>query len=93
MRNEITKKLFQFRSRIEEKLKKYCASLSPKKRLVSIMILCTIFGIASLYISFSAIYNINKTNSEQIKIEHINQLQLHVTDSIHKLNLKQYERN
>jgi hypothetical protein len=93
MRNEITKKFFQFKSRIEEKLKQYCASLSPKKRLVSIMILCTIFGIASLYISFSAIYNINKTDRDQIKIEHINQLQLHVSDSIHKLNLKQYERN
>ena len=93
MRNEITKKFFQFRSRIEEKLKQYCASLSPKKRLVSILILCTIFGIVSLYISFSCIYNINKTNSEQIKIEHINQLQLHLSDSIHKLNLKQYERN
>ena len=93
MKNEITKKFFQIRSRIEEKLKQYCASLSPKKRLVSILILCTIFGIFSLYISFSAIYNINKTDREQIKIEHINQLQLHVTDSIHKLNLKQYERN
>ncbi|MEN6363392.1 MAG: TraL conjugative transposon family protein [Bacteroidales bacterium] len=93
MRNEITKKFFQFRSRIDEKLQNYCASLSPKKRLVSILILCTIFGIASLYISFSAIYNINKTNSEQIKMEHINQLQLHISDSIHKLNLKQYERS
>jgi hypothetical protein len=93
MRNEITKRFFQFRSQIEEKIKQYCTSLSPKKRLVSILILCTIFGIVSLYISFSAIYNINKTNSEQIKIRHINQLQLHATDSIHKLNLKQYERN
>jgi len=93
MRNEITKKFFQFRSRIEEKLKLYCASLSPKKRLVSILILCSFFGIVSLYISFSSIYNINKTDREQIKIGHINQLQLHVTDSIHKLNLKQYERN
>jgi len=93
MRNEITKKFFQFRSRIEEKLKLYCASLSPKKRLVSVLILCSFFGIVSLYISFSSIYNINKTDREQIKIGHINQLQLHVTDSIHKLNLKQYERN
>ena len=93
MRNEITMKIFQFRNRIEEKLQKYCASLSPKKRLVSILILCSVFGIVSLYISFSSIYNINKADSEQIKIEHINQLQLHVTDSIHKLNLKQYERN
>jgi len=93
MRNEITMKIFQFRSLIENKLKNYCASLSPKKRLVSILILCSFFGIVSLYFSFSAIYNINKTNSEQIKIEHINQLQLHATDSIHKINLKQYERN
>jgi len=93
MRNEITKKFFQFRSWIEEKLKLYCASLSPKKRLVSVLILCSFFGIVSLYISFSSIYNINKTDREQIKIGHINQLQLHVTDSIHKLNLKQYERN
>ena len=93
MRNEITKKFFQFRSRIEEKLQNYCASLSPKKRLVSILILCSFFGIVSLYFSFSAICNINKTNSEQIKIEHINQLQLHATDSIHKINLKQYERD
>ena len=93
MKDEITKKFFQFRSLVEEKLKQYCASLSPKKRLVSILILCSVFGIFSLYISFSAIYNINKTDRDQIKIEHINQLQLHVTDSIHKLNLKQYERN
>jgi len=93
MKNEITKKFFQFRGRIEEKLKQYCASLSPQKRLFSILILCTIFGIVSLYISFSSIYNINKTDREQIKIEHINQLQLHATDSIHKRNLKQYERN
>jgi hypothetical protein len=93
MRNEITMKIFQFRSLIENKLKNYCASLSPKKRLVSILILCSFFGIVSLYFSFSAIYNINKTDRDQIKIEHINQLQLHVSDSIHKLNLKQYERN
>ena len=93
MRNEITMKIFQFRNRIEEKLQKYCASLSPKKRLVSILILCSVFGIVSLYISFSSIYNINKADRQQIKIEHINQLQLHATDSIHKLKLKQYERN
>ena len=93
MKDEITKKFFQFRSRIEEMLRQYCASLSPKKRLVSILILCSVFGIFSLYISFSAIYNINKTDRDQIKIEHINQLQLHVSDSIHKLNFNKYERN
>ena len=93
MKKKITNKLFQFRSRIEEKLQCYCASLSPKQRLVSILVVSSIFGIVSLYFSFSAIYSINKTDREQIKIEHINQLKLQSKDSIHKLNLNQYERN
>ncbi len=92
MKKKITTKLFQFRDLIEEKLQSYCASLSPKQRLVSILVVSSFFGIVSLYFSFSAIYSINKTDKEQIKIEHINQLKLHSNDSIHKLNLNQYER-
>jgi len=87
MKKKITTELLQFRDRIEEKLQSYCASLSPKKRLVSVLILCSIFGIVSLYFSFSAIYSINKTDRDQIKIEHINQLKLHSKDNIHQLNL------
>ncbi len=93
MKQKITNKIFQFRSQIEEKTQSYCASLSPKQRLVSILVVSSIFGIVSLYFSFSAIYNINKTDKEQIKIEHINQLKLHSKDSINQLNFKQYERN
>ena len=85
---KITIKIFQFRDLIEERLQSYCASLSPKKRLISILVVSSIFGIVSLYFSFSAIYSINKTDREQIKIEHINQLKLHSNDSIHQLNLK-----
>jgi len=93
MKMKITTELFRFRNRIEEKLQSYCAALSPKKRLVSILVLGSIFGIVSLYFSFSAIYSINKTDREQIKIEHIKQLKLHSNDSIHQLNLNQYESN
>jgi len=92
MKKKITTKLFQVRGLIEEKLQSYCASLSPKKRLVSILVLCSIFGVVSLYFSFSAIYSINKTDREHIKIEHINQLKLHSNDSIHQQNLNQYEK-
>jgi hypothetical protein len=92
MKKKITNKLLQFRSRVEEKLQTYCASLSPKKRLVSILVLFSIFGIVSLYFAFSSIYNINKTDREQIKMEHINQLQLHARDSIHHLNPTKHER-
>ncbi|MFA5044368.1 MAG: TraL conjugative transposon family protein [Paludibacter sp.] len=84
MKKKITTKLVQCRNWLEEKLQTYCASLSPKKRLVSIMVLCSIFGIVSLYFAFSSIYNINKMDREQIKMEHIKQLQIHAKDSIHK---------
>jgi len=77
---------------MEEQLQSYCDSLSPKKRLVSIVVLGSVFGIISLYFSLSSIYSINKADHEQIKIEHINQLKLHSKNSIHQLNLNQYER-
>ena len=89
---EIINKILQFRYRMEERLQSYCDSLSPKKRLVSIVVLGSVFGIISLYFSLSAIYSINKADQEQIKIEHINQLKLHSNNSIHQLNLNQYER-
>jgi len=89
---KMTNKILQFRYRMEEKLQSYCDSLSPKKRLVSIVVLGSVFGIISLYFSLSAIYSINKADQEQIKIEHINQLKLHSNNSIHQLNLNQYER-
>ena len=92
MKKKITTKLFQVRGLIEEKLQNYCASLSPKKRLISIVVLGSVFGIISLYFSFSSICSINKTDRELTKIKHINQLKLHSTRSIQQQNLKQYER-
>lgn len=89
---KMTNKILQFRCRMEERLQSYCDSLSPKKRLVYIVVLGSVFGITSLYFSLSAIYSINKADHQQIKIEHINQLKLHSKHSIHQLNLNQYER-
>jgi hypothetical protein len=89
---KMTNKILQFRCRMEKRLQSYCDTLSPKKRLISILVLCSIFGIISLYFSFSGIYCINKTDREQIKIEHLNQLKLHSKNSIHQLNFNQYER-
>ncbi|NDP20008.1 MAG: DUF3989 domain-containing protein [Paludibacter sp.] len=87
------RKIYKIQSRIEEKLQNYCASLSPKRRLLSIVIVSAVFGIVSLYMAISGFYNINRTDNEQIKIQHINELQLHARDSIYQLNLKQNEEN
>lgn len=87
------KKIYKVQSWIDEKLQNYCASLSPKKRFISIVMVSAIFGIVSLYMAISGFYNINRTDNEQIKIQHINELQLHARDSIYQLNLKQNEEN
>jgi hypothetical protein len=86
------KKISQFQISIEEGIVNYCDTLSPKKRLLSVIILSSFFGIASLYITVSAFYNINKASGPQIEIEHIEQLHLQGNDSIQQLKLKQHER-
>lgn len=87
------KRLIQLRIEMENKLQKYCASLSYEIRLASILIVSVIFAIVSLYTLVSGFYNIKKTNREQIEIQHINELRLQVKDSIYQLKLEQHERN
>ena len=79
------KKIYKIQNWIELKLQSYCASLSPKKRIISIVIISAVFGIGSLYMGISGFSNINRTDNEQIKIQHINELQLNARDSINKL--------
>ncbi|MDR3653376.1 MAG: TraL conjugative transposon family protein [Paludibacter sp.] len=86
------KKIYQIKPWVEKNLQSYCNGLSPRKRFVSIMILCGIFGVTSLYMTLSALYNINKTNGVQLKIEHIKQLPLHTNDTINQQKYKLYER-
>ncbi len=82
------KKIYKIQNWIELKLQRYCASLSPKKRIISIVIISAVFGIGSLYMGINGFSNINSTDNEQIMIQHINELQLHARDSINKLNEK-----
>ena len=76
-------------------LRRMCGELSPEKRLITILAMCVMFGIGSIYMTVSSIYNIGKRDAEQkyLELEHIKRLELQYSnDSIKQLNRKEYER-
>lgn len=63
-------------------LRRLCGRITPGKRLAVILTMFLFFGIASVYIFVSAIYNIGKNEGQRIEIEHIRLLELQRKDSI-----------
>ncbi|SBV90413.1 TraL conjugative transposon family protein [uncultured Dysgonomonas sp.] len=63
---------------LEDKLKDLCGEITPDKRLTVIIIMLLLFTILNLYFTFTAISNWGKQQErkEQLKIEHIKQLEL-----------------
>lgn len=75
---------------IEERLRRLCGRITPEKRLTVLLTMFVIFGITSLYIFVSAIYQIGKNDGQRIEIEHIEGLKLkrpaNLKDSINQFN-------
>lgn len=71
---------------VDEKLRRLCGRITPEKRLAVLLTMFLFFGIASVYIFVSAIYNIGKNEGQRIEIEHIKMLKLQKRDSINQLN-------
>lgn len=63
---------------LEDKLKDLCGEITPDKRLTVIIIMLLLFTILNLYFTFTAISNWGREQErkEQLKIEHIKQLEL-----------------
>lgn len=91
----IKKQISKFRDWIEDGLRRMCGGMSPERRLITILAMCVIFGIGSIYMTVSSIYNIGKRDAEQkyLEIEHMKRLELeHSNDSIKQLIRKEYEQ-
>ena len=74
----------------DDHLRRLCGRITPGKRLAVLLTMFLFFGIASVYIFVSAIYNIGKNEGQRIEIEHIQMLELQKRDSINH-QLKIYE--
>lgn len=63
---------------IDGKLRSLCGEITPDKRLTVILIMLLLFTILNLYFTFTTISNWGREQErkEQLKIEHIKQLEL-----------------
>src|SRR6218665_1106461 len=68
---------------LEDKLKDLCGEITPDKRLTVIGIILLFFTILNLYFTFTAISNWGREQErrDQLKIEHIKQLELEKSKS------------
>lgn len=62
----------------EDKLKSLCGEITPDKRLTVVLIMLLLFTVLNLYFTFTAISNWGRDQErkDQIKIEHIKQMEL-----------------
>jgi hypothetical protein len=70
------KKLKQHASDLTEqvrfRLQKGCNNLSPQKRMITIMCLCSAFGIASYYMTASSFYSIWRSDQQKNQTHQVN---------------------
>lgn len=68
---------------LEDKLKDLCGEITPDKRLTVIVIMLLFFTTLNLYFTFTAISNWGREQErrDQLKIEHIKQLELEKSKS------------
>lgn len=69
---------------VDDNLRRLCERITPGKRLAVLLTMFLFFGIASIYIFVSAIYEIGKNEGQRIEIEHIQMLELQKRDSINQ---------
>ncbi len=72
---------------VDDHLRRLCGRITPEKRLIVLLTMFLLFGIASVYIFVSAIYTIGKNEGRQIEIEHMQMLELQKRDSINQLKI------
>jgi len=53
-------------------LRKRCNNLSPRKRMIAILFLCSAFGIASLYMTASSFYSIWWSDQQKNQTHQVN---------------------
>lgn len=64
------KRIFvKIRDLAERKLRGLCAGLSPKKRVMTVVVLASLFAVGNFYMIFRAIYDIGREDARQEVIE------------------------
>lgn len=70
----------------DEKLRRLTGRITPDQRVVIILVMFVAFGSLSVYMTFASIYNIGKSDGQELGIERINRLQLKNDSIINPFN-------
>lgn len=78
MKQKIKELVSNLWDKVDYSVRRVCYGLSPLERLITILAFCAVFGIMSIYMTVSSIYNIGKNDAkkEYLEIEHIQKLEL-----------------
>lgn len=91
------KYIVKIRDFIDDNIRHLCGRITPEKRLVTILVIFSIFSITSLYITFTGLYHMGRCDAENEclqQIEHIKRLELKIKqDSINRLKTYEYGRD
>lgn len=68
------------------KLRRLCGRITPDQRVVVILVMFVVFGGLSVYMTVTAIYNIGKSDGQELGIEHIDQIRLKNDSIINPFN-------
>lgn len=74
--------------KIDDGLRYLCGQMSPDVRLVCVVVMLVGFSGLSIYMTVSSIYHIGKREGEQLRIEHIRQMELHRNINKDSINIK-----
>jgi len=70
----------------DEKLRRLCGRITPDQRVAVILVMFVAFGGLSVYMTVTAIYNIGKSDGQELGIEHIDQIRLKNDSIINPFN-------
>lgn len=72
----VGKFIMKAREWADERLRRLAGRITPDMRVVIVLVMMLVFGGLSVYMTVSAIYNIGKSDGQELGIEHIRRLQL-----------------
>lgn len=95
---KIIKKFREFREWFEEWLRGCCARMTPQRRLMTIIVIGTLFAAINLYITIRAIYEIGRQDAyhQMMEIRHIEAVKIPKPTAPEKetdLNTHDYDNN
>ena len=82
----MAKVIADIQDRADVKLRRLCGRITPDQRVVVILVMFVVFGGLSVYMTVAAIYNIGKSDGQELGIEHIDQIRLKNDSIINPFN-------